>query len=65
MIAARRNKMVAKTEKVDIDVRTWFIADASRGLGSIWADAALSRGDRVAATARRLADLADLRGTRC
>ena len=57
--------MVAKTEKVDIDVRTWFIADASRGLGSIWADAALSRGDRVAATARRLADLADLRGTRC
>ena len=57
--------MVAKTEKVDIDVRTWFITGASRGFGSIWADAALSRGDRGAATARRLADLADLRGTRC
>lgn len=32
--------------------RTWFITGASRGLGSRWAQAALSRGDRVAATAR-------------
>jgi NAD(P)-dependent dehydrogenase (short-subunit alcohol dehydrogenase family) len=33
--------------------KTWFITGASRGFGRIWAEAALSRGDRVAATARR------------
>ncbi|WP_328979213.1 SDR family NAD(P)-dependent oxidoreductase [Streptomyces canus] len=33
--------------------KTWFITGASRGFGRIWAKAALSRGDRVAATARR------------
>ncbi|MGW4464848.1 SDR family NAD(P)-dependent oxidoreductase [Micromonospora sp. NPDC004704] len=32
--------------------KTWFITGASRGLGVRWAEAALSRGDRVAATAR-------------
>ena len=40
--------------------KTWFITGASRGLGRIWAEAALSRGDQVAATARTLADVADL-----
>ena len=33
--------------------KTWFITGASRGFGRIWAEAALERGDRVAATARR------------
>ncbi|MEU8706828.1 SDR family oxidoreductase [Streptomyces sp. NPDC048565] len=33
--------------------KTWFITGASRGFGRIWAEAALARGDRVAATARR------------
>jgi NAD(P)-dependent dehydrogenase (short-subunit alcohol dehydrogenase family) len=33
--------------------KTWFITGASRGFGRIWAEAALDRGDRVAATARR------------
>ncbi|MBS2554256.1 SDR family oxidoreductase [Catenulispora sp. NL8] len=32
--------------------KTWFITGASRGFGRIWAEAALKRGDRVAATAR-------------
>jgi NAD(P)-dependent dehydrogenase (short-subunit alcohol dehydrogenase family) len=32
--------------------RTWFITGTSRGLGRVWAEAALGRGDRVAATAR-------------
>src|ERR1700750_2092330 len=32
--------------------KTWFITGASRGFGRIWAEAALARGDRVAATAR-------------
>lgn len=41
--------------------KTWFITGASRGLGRIWAKAALKRGDRVTATARRLADVADLK----
>lgn len=40
--------------------KTWFITGASRGLGRIWAEAALARGDRVAATARNAADVADL-----
>lgn len=34
-------------------MKTWFITGASRGFGRIWAEAALSRGDRVAATTRR------------
>lgn len=32
--------------------KTWFITGTSRGFGRIWAEAALERGDRVAATAR-------------
>src|SRR5438105_1073828 len=31
--------------------RVWFITGASRGFGRVWADAALKRGDKVAATA--------------
>ncbi len=41
--------------------RVWFMTGASRGLGRHWAIAALDRGDRVAATARDLSALADLR----
>lgn len=40
--------------------KTWFITGASRGFGRIWAEGALTRGDKVAATARTLADIADL-----
>ena len=40
--------------------KTWFITGASRGFGRIWAEAALQRGDQVTATARKLADVADL-----
>src|SRR3954447_22488393 len=45
--------------------KVWFITGSSKGFGRIWAEAALERGDRVAATARRpetLADLADRYG---
>jgi len=38
-----------------------FITGASRGFGKIWAEAFLQRGDKVAATARNLDALADLR----
>ncbi|PQV64122.1 Short-chain dehydrogenase [Abditibacterium utsteinense] len=40
--------------------KIWFITGASRGLGRIWAEAALSRGDKVAATARTVEGVADL-----
>lgn len=40
--------------------KTWFITGASRGFGRIWAEAALERGDKVTATARKLDDVADL-----
>jgi NAD(P)-dependent dehydrogenase (short-subunit alcohol dehydrogenase family) len=40
--------------------RTWFITGASRGFGREWTDAALGRGDRVAATARNPSTLDDL-----
>src|SRR6201996_8657025 len=41
--------------------KVWFITGASRGFGRVWADAALKRGDKVAATARSLASIADLK----
>jgi NAD(P)-dependent dehydrogenase (short-subunit alcohol dehydrogenase family) len=41
--------------------KIWFITGASRGFGRIWAEAALKRGDLVTATARQLADIADLK----
>jgi NADP-dependent 3-hydroxy acid dehydrogenase YdfG len=43
--------------------KVWFITGASRGFGRVWAEAALQRGDKVAATARQLAILADLTAT--
>lgn len=40
--------------------KTWFVTGAGRGLGRAIAGAALDRGDSVAATSRRLEDVADL-----
>jgi len=37
--------------------KIWFITGTSRGFGRIWAEAALKRGDKVVATARRLETL--------
>ena len=37
--------------------KTWFITGASKGFGREWAEAALERGDKVAATARNLETL--------
>ncbi|WP_019819494.1 SDR family NAD(P)-dependent oxidoreductase [Saccharomonospora saliphila] len=42
------------------DHKTWFITGASRGFGRLWTEAALERGDRVAATARDLTALESL-----
>lgn len=40
--------------------KIWFMTGTSRGFGRVWAEAALKRGDKVAATARKLASIADL-----
>jgi NAD(P)-dependent dehydrogenase (short-subunit alcohol dehydrogenase family) len=40
--------------------KVWFITGTSKGFGRIWAEAALERGDRVAATARDPKTLDDL-----
>ena len=37
--------------------KVWFITGTSKGFGRVWAEAALERGDRVAATARDVATL--------
>lgn len=41
--------------------KVWFITGSSRGFGRIWTEAALKRGDRVVATARKLESISDLR----
>ncbi|QEC74202.1 SDR family NAD(P)-dependent oxidoreductase [Arachidicoccus ginsenosidivorans] len=41
--------------------KIWFITGSSRGFGRIWAEAALERGDKVAATARNTASLLPLK----
>jgi NAD(P)-dependent dehydrogenase (short-subunit alcohol dehydrogenase family) len=43
--------------------KVWFITGTSKGFGRIWAEAALERGDRVAATARDAGTLAPLTET--
>jgi NAD(P)-dependent dehydrogenase (short-subunit alcohol dehydrogenase family) len=40
--------------------KIWFITGASRGFGRSWTEAALERGDKVAATARDVSTLKDL-----
>jgi NAD(P)-dependent dehydrogenase (short-subunit alcohol dehydrogenase family) len=40
--------------------KVWFITGTSKGFGRVWAEAALARGDRVAATARDVKTLAGL-----
>lgn len=41
--------------------KVWFITGSSRGFGRIWAEAALQRGDKVAATARNVDSIADFK----
>ncbi|RDC63450.1 SDR family NAD(P)-dependent oxidoreductase [Adhaeribacter pallidiroseus] len=40
--------------------KVWFITGASRGFGQVWTEAALKRGDQVAATARKRQSIAFL-----
>lgn len=41
--------------------KVWFITGSSRGFGRVWTEAALKRGDKVAATARKLDSIADFK----
>ncbi|MEO3402600.1 SDR family NAD(P)-dependent oxidoreductase [Mucilaginibacter sp. CAU 1740] len=41
--------------------KVWFITGASRGFGRVWTEAALKRGDKVAATARKLESITDFK----
>ena len=40
--------------------KVWFVTGSSRGLGRHFVEAALSRGDKVAATSRNVETLDDL-----
>ncbi len=40
--------------------KVWFVTGTSKGFGRVWAEAALQRGDKVAATVRNLDSLKDL-----
>ncbi|MEF9478718.1 SDR family NAD(P)-dependent oxidoreductase [Chryseobacterium sp. 1B4] len=43
--------------------KVWFVTGSSRGFGKIWTEAALKRGDKVAATARNINSIAALKET--
>jgi NAD(P)-dependent dehydrogenase (short-subunit alcohol dehydrogenase family) len=45
---------------IDMANKVWFITGTSKGFGRVWAEAALARGDRVAATARNVEPLSQL-----
>jgi NAD(P)-dependent dehydrogenase (short-subunit alcohol dehydrogenase family) len=47
-------------ETSNMATKVWFITGTSKGFGRVWAEAALARGDRVAATARDVRTLAPL-----
>ena len=61
MIHQQENTSLQTAQTTVISPKVWFITGASRGFGRVWADAALKRGDKVAATARKLDSIADLK----
>ena len=50
----------SRAKIIHMPSKVWFITGTSRGFGRVWAEAALARGDRVAATARDVKTLAPL-----
>lgn len=61
MILQDDTSTVSATPTPSLPAKVWFITGASRGFGSVWAEAALKRGDKVAATARKLESIAGLK----
>ncbi|GAB3947225.1 SDR family oxidoreductase [Spirosoma harenae] len=60
MIDQLESSTAGATSEPAISRKIWFITGASRGFGRVWTEAALQRGDKVAATARKLSSLTDL-----
>ncbi|GAB4035747.1 SDR family NAD(P)-dependent oxidoreductase [Spirosoma jeollabukense] len=56
----QQNKLSGASSAQATATKVWFITGASRGFGRVWAQAALERGDKVVATARKLASLEEL-----
>ena len=61
MIHENKNASQAMTQAAETSGKVWFITGASRGFGRVWTEAALQRGDKVAATARNLESIAELK----
>jgi NADP-dependent 3-hydroxy acid dehydrogenase YdfG len=61
MVPQNENAGVQPTPTSVTSPKIWFITGASRGFGRVWTDAALKRGDKVAATARKLESIADFK----
>jgi NADP-dependent 3-hydroxy acid dehydrogenase YdfG len=57
----QKTKTMAQQDFNSSEAKVWFITGSSRGLGKVWTEAALKRGDKVAATARRLDSIAHLK----
>lgn len=55
MVHQKDNSNGTSTPKI------WFITGTSRGFGRVWTEAILKRGDKVAATARKLESIADFK----
>ncbi|KGE12832.1 SDR family NAD(P)-dependent oxidoreductase [Sphingobacterium deserti] len=58
---AMEGTLAARSTANTNNTKVWFITGASRGFGRIWAEAALKRGDKVVATARKLESIAALK----
>jgi NAD(P)-dependent dehydrogenase (short-subunit alcohol dehydrogenase family) len=61
-VAARIERTIHQEKQSMAQPKIWFVTGASRGFGRIWTEAALERGDKVAATARDLKALDNLVG---
>jgi NAD(P)-dependent dehydrogenase (short-subunit alcohol dehydrogenase family) len=51
---------LCRSFEVNMSQKVWFITGTSKGFGRVWAEAALARGDQVAATARNIEMLSPL-----
>ncbi|QHT67391.1 SDR family NAD(P)-dependent oxidoreductase [Rhodocytophaga rosea] len=61
MAHQNENANVGDASRPATSNKVWFITGASRGFGRVWTEAALKRGDKVAATARKLSSIADFK----
>ncbi|MBO1756667.1 SDR family oxidoreductase [Allobranchiibius sp. CTAmp26] len=59
-LVERCNRLFTTVRGGHVASKVWFITGASKGFGREWAIAALERGDKVAATARKTDTLDDL-----